>query len=293
MNKKWWMAGAGLTLGAAMLTVGGLSAMANTSGYEAYKSALKNTHAQTSLTAQAELTVTDNGTALLKGNANVKWNEDADAQSVAATFADGTTTRSMDVYRQDGKVIVKDGDSDVYKVLKTDDPQEEAKWKAGGHEPPKAVEQAIDLLAGHMRELAAVKSESDGGKHASLHLTGSQIPAALNAAVMLLASGAADHDFGKPAGADHPDVKLPELTEDIRVEAVNLDADITPDNVLERQTAEIRVSGTDAGGKTHDLVLGLRIDFTDANRTSPDRIDLTGKPTEEIKPQENGRGWHR
>ncbi|WML38249.1 hypothetical protein RCG19_13555 [Neobacillus sp. OS1-2] len=69
MKKKWITAGTGLGIGAVLLLVSGFSAMANTNGYDAYKTALKNMKAKTSITTNVDLTITDNGKKLVTGAA--------------------------------------------------------------------------------------------------------------------------------------------------------------------------------------------------------------------------------
>ncbi|MCC2685438.1 MAG: hypothetical protein K0R75_2337, partial [Paenibacillaceae bacterium] len=97
---------------------------------------------------------------------------------------------------------------------------------------------------------------------------------------------------------DDPDLKanLPQLTDDIRVEAVNLDAKISPDNQLVGQSADIHISGLDKSGERHALTIQLHADFSGFDQTVPERIDLTGKQTVEIEHnwKNNGsdRGWH-
>ncbi|KIL39071.1 hypothetical protein SD70_22355 [Gordoniibacillus kamchatkensis] len=300
MRKKWLTVGAGFGIGAVMLVASGMSAMASTSGYDAYKTALNNTKAEKSLTAIAEVTITDNGAKVLAGTANIKLNHDLDAGSVAATIEGGTQTHSANVYRQDGKVVFKSGDDDVYRVMEHNAP----KWQHEGvaPNPPKAVEQVFDALMGNVRELATVESEADGSKLAALHLSGSQIPAVVNALGSMVVSKAADGkewDHGKwnhgKNDANPPSamkVDLPKLTDNVQVQTINLDAKISPDNVLEQQQAEIKVTGTDEAGKQHVLVIQLHVDLSGFNQTTPERIDLTGKQTEEIRHDGAGRGWH-
>ncbi len=300
MKRRWLTAGVGFGIGAVMLFASGFSAMANTSGYDAYKAALKNTKAVKSLTANADLTVTDNGTKVLTGTANIKLNQEMNAGSMAATIGDSTETHSLNVFRQDGKVIFKSGDSEVYRVME----QNVSKWQHEGDRsnPPKAVEQVFDALMGNLRELATVESESDGGKQAALHLSGSQIPAVVNALGTLAVFKVADcdgWDYGKWNHAENTSftpsdkkMNLPKLTDNIKVDKINLDAKINPDNLLERQTAEINITGTDDSGKNHVLAIRLHVDFSGFNQTIPERIDLTGKQTLEIQNDGTERGWH-
>jgi len=316
MKQKWLIAGTGFALGAVMLAAGGLSAMANTSGYEAYKSALLNTKAQANLTVKAAFSLTDNGADALNGQAQAKLNSALHAASVDASLSGGAQSRGVNVHLQDGTVIVKTDDSDVYRVIEEHQPKwaehgSDANDAATPSQPPQAMLQLFDMLAGHMKELATVENTADGGKHAALHLNGSQIPAIVNAVASLAASGAGHHGPGLhghgsaaeggvwgDAQTDAFRSNLPALTEDVRVASVKLDADISADNVLAHQTAQIVVTGKDAEGSQHELALQLEVDFTDVNQTVPERIDLTGKQTQAIEPGHSdgparGWGWQR
>jgi hypothetical protein len=282
MKNKWWMAGGAFGIGVAMLLVSGFSAMASTSGYDAYKTAVKNTKAVTSLTAIMDLTVTDNGTKVLTGTSHIKLNRELNSGSMAAAFDDQTQKHSLNVFRQDGKLIFKSSDNEVYRVKE----QNASKWEQNGvaPNPPKAVEQVFDALMGNIRELATLESTSDGGKQAKLHLSGSQIPAVANVLGTLAVSKLADYKQW--------DLSFPKLTDNIKVEEINLDAKINENNALERQSAEINVTGTDESGNKHVLAIQLNIGFSSLNETVPEKIDLTGKKLVEIQNQETNRGWH-
>lgn len=280
MRKKWLTVGATFGIGAAMLAVGGISAMANTSGYDAYKEALKMTKSASSMTADVQLTVTDNGAKVLAGTASLKQNQASNAGSVSAEIGGGTETHSVKVFRQDGKVIVKSSDSEVYKVMDLNGSQ----WRHDGSQnPPKAAEQIFNALLGNIRELATVESESDGGKHAALHLSGSQVPAVVNALGTLAVTKAADA---------HPIASLPKLTDHIQVDRIDLDAQIGPDNMLKEQTAVIGITGKDGSGSEHEVMIQLRVDFSGLNQTVPERVDLSGKQTEQIQHDGAKRGWN-
>lgn len=300
MRKKWLTAGVGFGIGAVMLLVSGYSALAETSGYDVYKAALKNTKAQTSLSANVDLTITDNGTKLLVGNAKIKLSHELNTGSVEANFDNGTQKHTLNVFRQDGKIIFKSGDQAVYQVME----HNTSEWQHEGvsQNPPKEVEQVFDALMGNMRELATVENESDGGKQAALHLTGSEIPAVANVLGTLVVSkvvGGDGWDHGKWNHAGNSSfapsdmkVNLPKLTDNIKIEKINLDARINPDHVLEQQTAEINITGTDDSGKNHGLNIQVHVDFSDFNQTTPERIDLTGKQTLEIQHHGAKHGWH-
>lgn len=301
MRKKWLTAGVGFGIGAVMLLVSGFSAMANTSGYDVYKAALKNTRAAESITSNLGLTITDNGTMVISGQANIKLDHKSKTMNMTATIDDGTQSHSFNSYSQDGKVIFKRGDHEVYRIMEQNAP----KWQHKGdmQNPSRAAEQIIDSLMGNIRELATVERESDGFKQAELHLTGSQIPTVVNAVASLITSKAAgsdgwNHDWNHGENSSNSsnwlsdlNVNIPKLTDNIKVEKINLDARINSDQVLEQQTAEINITGTDDAGKTHAIAIHLQIDFSGFNQTTPERVDLTGKPTMEIQNNWTKRGW--
>ncbi|MDR9857006.1 hypothetical protein RJP21_25765 [Paenibacillus sp. VCA1] len=302
MRKKWLPVAAGFGLGAVMLLSSGYSAMAGTSGYDAYKTAVKNTKTVQSMTSHVDMTVTDNGTKVLSGTAVIKMNHKLQTMSMSGSMNDGKQTHEMQAFRQDGKMIFKSGDQEEYRVVT----QNAAKWQhqAGTDAAPgmpKAAEQVVDALMGNIRNLATVENESDGSKQAELHLSGSQIPAVVNALGSLVASKAGSGDWEhkswkQDAGASHPSSEwhpsLPKLTDHIQVEQINFDAKINPDQILERQTAEISITGTDDTGKKHDLSVQIHIGLSDYNQTTPDRVDLTGKPIKEMQSDGPKRGWH-
>jgi hypothetical protein len=300
MRKKWLTTGVGFGIGTVMLFVSGFSAMANTSGYDAYKAALKNIKAETSLTANVNVAVTDNGTKLLSGNSNIKLNHELNTASMTATFGDSTQTHSLNVFRQDGKMIFKSSDNEVYQVMEQNTP----KWQHNGdmQNPPKAAEQVFDMLMGNLKELATVESGSDGGKQAALHLSGSQIPTAVKALGALVVSKVTDSNHWGHGKWNHTEnssytssdlkVNIPKLVDNIKIDKINLDAKINSENVLEGQTVEINISGTDDSGKNHVLIIRLHIDFSSFNHTTPERIDLTGKQILEIHSDWTKRGWH-
>jgi hypothetical protein len=263
-----------------MLGVSGMSALADSSGYDAYQAALSKTKAEASMTAAAEMTVTDNGTKVVSATGSMKLNHELQAMSATATVnGGGAAAHSVQMFRQDGKLILKNGDDEVYRVM------EQAAIPAWQHNgaahptPPKALEPVINALIGNVRELATVQSAADGSKLASLHLSGSQVPPIANV-------------LGSLAAAKAAATGVPKLTDDVKVEQILLDATINPDNIIKQQTAEIDMSGTDSSGVRHALVIRLRLDLSGFNQTVPERIDLTGKPTAAIQHDGAKRGWH-
>lgn len=317
-NKKWIAMGAGLGVGAVLLTVSGLTAMADASGYDAWKSALKQTKSVTSIAGSVNVAMTDNGTKLAGVEASFKKADNAASANVLLSA--GGASQGMDVYLQDGKAVLKASGSDVYRIAEHGDGEGNGPgWKR--HAGPKAdpafaerVERVFDALVGILKDRVELDTNADGSKHVSLHLSGNQVPVAVNAIGSFVIGGVSDGEHwnhhgqagrgdrehaaaGKTADANAlftPEMKpdLPKLTQDVRIEEIKLDATIDANNYFGNKTAEIRVTGKDEAGASHSVVVRAEVDLTGMNATQADTIDLTGKKVEVIE-REAGFGQER
>ncbi|MDF2684456.1 MAG: hypothetical protein K0R47_5646 [Brevibacillus sp.] len=278
--------GMSVGLGVVLLWGTGLPVRADNSGLAAYQAAMKNTKMETSLTAHVKLDISDNGKPLFKGAGEAKVDRDKQEVSVAGTMEEVTraTTQNFQVFREDGKVILKKGDSDIYRVI---EPQV---WKSKHFEapanPPVIVEQVRNIALGNIRELSTVENLPDGSKYVSLQLSEKELPVFANKAASMFFSKIAEHKRGALAEKDFP-VSLPQLQEDIHVEQLVVNATIDENNRIERQSAEIHVSGRDEAGQSHELTLKLDVTLSAFSQTNVEHIDLTGKQVEHIDK------WHR
>jgi hypothetical protein len=174
--------------------------------------------------------------------------------------------------------------------------------KAHDPEFAKEAEKVIDTLVGNLKQAVILKKEG-AAKEVSLQLEGSQIPAIANAiGSLIVREGGREH--GKEHQLDSEDTfgvdvqrivdALPKLTDEIKIDAVKLDADVNADNLITNQAVEIRISGKDSQGIAHQVAVKLDLILSEFNRSSPDTVDLTGKQVETVKLDEKmfGRG-HR
>ena len=217
----------------------------------------------------------------------------------------------------DGQAIVKTSDSDVYHVFERGEGARSygPPWlrDGGRHAPdPEFAAAVIDALAGNLKNRVTLQEQADGSKRVSLHLSGNQVPVPVGVVASLAlrhaSSGealwnhggkpdwaanrhetAADGDGadGKAGGfADRPlfadgfKLDFPKLTDEIRVEAVRLDATIAPNNEIDAESVEFRISGKDGAGNAHNVVVYADIDLYGVNATTPDTVDLNGKQVE-------------
>lgn len=300
MRKKWLAMGAGIGIGSVMLLASGFTAAAGSSGYDVYKTAWKHSLAVSSVTGNVDISVTDNEAKLLGIATTFKANREQHAASAAVRADTGSVTHALNVYRQEDKTIIKPADSEVYRVIEGAGPH----WRHGDGKPsgpPDGLENVIDALAGKLRDQFTVEDGANGGKHVSLHLTGDQVPVAVNALSSFIMKQASDghwkadlhHEPDAASASAAPKVPLPKLTQDVRVQEIELDATIDADNYIDRETANIVIVGNDKDGASHEVAINLAVDLSGQNRTVPDTVSLDGKQVETIQADSmKQRKWH-
>ena len=84
MKKKWLVLGSAVGISSIVMVTTGFSALASTSGYDAYKSALKNTKTVQNVAVQASAALQDNGNVLASANGNFKVSLDTKTASGSA-----------------------------------------------------------------------------------------------------------------------------------------------------------------------------------------------------------------
>ena len=292
MNKKLAMIGAGVVAGSMLLMSSVYAGVGSASGYEAYKTAIKNTASIDNVTHTVKVSIEDNGKPVIQVASTMKSDGERSSGSAEISLPGGET-QSLEFFHQDDRQILKSGSSDVYRILETDNEfrnrfkhrEDEAKL----HDPgfSREVEKVIDTLVGNLKNDVTLSQEGET-KEIALKLEGGRIPALANAiGSLLIRESGRDHPVSPRTNADNPlgiDLSslkdgLPKLTEEIRIDAVILTADVNADDLLTEQTAEIRVSGKDADGVQHEAVVKLEASLSAFGATTPDTVDLTGKST--------------
>lgn len=306
MNKKLITIAGTIAVGTVMLGASAYAAISGTSGYDVYKQAIKNTYAVHSITPKTEAVVKDNGSVLFKVDSVSKIDKDSNTMSTTATVAAGDLQESVAVYNQAGQVIYKDSSSDVYNVLNSGkrmrdekEPKVEKNLTEKDAGRVKDIENVADALAGNLQNYITLNTNTDGTKEVSLNLSENQVSPVANAIASLLIKNM-DKENGKHQGfRPNEDQmmqalqnglkdKLPTLVDNIKVTQVAVDASITQDNMIAGQTENLTVTGTDAGGKTHQLTVSVSTDFSGYNSTVPDKVDLSGKQVKQMDNEKRG-----
>jgi len=276
MKKKSVMIVLSLVLGATMLCATAFANISSSSGYEAYKAAVKNLPQANSLTAQAAVSVSDNGNVVLNFNGTHKMDRVNETMSGISTIKTGDNIQSNEIYRQDGQTILKNSNSDVYNVMEKGNRDKNFHKQPANQEIPQEVENIVDLLAANFDNDISLINNSDGSKVVTLQLADSQITPLENAVASLIAKNV-NHE-NKHTNAVM--TNLPQLVDEISLTSVDLKAEINAQGQLTSQTAVIKINGKDASGQAHELVININVNISSINITVPDTIDLTGKQIE-------------
>ncbi|GGA09166.1 hypothetical protein GCM10008018_63450 [Paenibacillus marchantiophytorum] len=300
MKKKWLMLGGAVGISSIVMVTTGFSALASTSGYDAYKSALKNTKTVQNVAVQAAAALQDNGNVLASANGSFKVSLDSKTASGNADVLANGTQQSLSFYKQDNQTVLKSNASDVYFVKQEGDKKHKTEKKLNETEIPQQVETVIDALVGNLKDYVAVDTKTDGTKEISIQLDNAQIPTVVNAlAPIAIKEASKDEHDGKqknaagqavatPFNEDFLKNAAPQLTQDIKIEKVSIKASINADNYISHQEADLTVSGKDDSGAAHQVTLHLQADLSGYNQTTPDTVDLTGKTVQNLKHDRHG-----
>jgi hypothetical protein len=298
MNKKWLILGSAIGISSIVMVSTGFSALASTSGYDAYKSALKNMKTVQNVAVQAAATLQDNGNVKAQASGTFKVSMDKKSASGSADVSANGTNQSLSFFKQNNQTVLKSSASDIYYVSQNGKENKKAK-QTTETEFPQQVETVIDALVGNLKDYVVVNDNSDGSKKISIQLDNAQIPTVVNAlAPIAIKEATKVENDGEQKDAASTDLPFqenilksaaPQLTQDIKIEKVALTATINASNYIEHQVADVTVSGKDSNGAVHQITLHLQADLSGYNATTPDIIDLTGKNVQQIKHDQHGK----
>lgn len=296
MNKKLMTIAGTIVAGTVMLGASAFAAVSGTSGYDVYKQAFKNTYAVHSITPKTEVIVKDNGNLLFKVDSVSKIDKDNKSMSTTTTVAAGDLQETVNVYKQDGQVVIKDSNSNVYNVMESGKGfKHKREWENDGSRQ-KDIENIADALAGNFQNYITLNDNTEGTKEVSLNLSENQVSPVVNAVASLVVKNIDREKHGnfrqdeghmKLALENGLKDKLPKLVDNIKVSQVVVDAKITKDNLINGQNENITITGTDASGKTHQVTVSVNTDFSGYNNTVPDKVDLSGKQVNLINTGKN------
>jgi hypothetical protein len=259
------------------------SISANTSGYDLYKSALKQTHTADSATMSIKLKVEDNQKAIFTMDSEFKSDSINQVNSISTQLANETESSNMNMYKQAGNwFVLQDGVDTVYKMEASANPHHKNTAKLKDD-----LENLIDVMTKNLQQQITVAEQKDGNHVIELDLTDKEIPLTANALSTLMIKHAVMlQDNTKDKESDfHIKATIPELDHDITVKQIQLTAQVNNENYIEKHMIKAVVTGKDAQGKSHELVLSIDMNVSDYNETQVTPVDI---PTKNIVEFDHG-----
>jgi hypothetical protein len=276
MNKKI-LAGIGIS---GVIMLGSVySISANTSGYELYKSALKQTHTADSATMSIKANLKDNNKSIFSVDSLYKADVKDQVSSISTQLANETEKSNMNMYKQDGNWFVMRGGTDNIYKMKMNSPHH-----SNSAELQDDMENLIDVMTKNLQQQITVAEKKNGSHTIELELTGKEIPLTANALSSLMIKHAVmlEDNNSQESSEFHIKPTMPELDHDITFKQVKMIAKVNKKNYLEKQTFKAVVTGKDKQGKTHELVLNMNLNVSDYNGTTVTPVEISAKKVMEL-----------
>ncbi|WP_297421583.1 hypothetical protein [Clostridium sp.] len=261
--------------GCMLLAVTVSASASGATGYETYKSAVKELATTGNATFSTSFVVKDNGNTDISGT-NVEKLEGSNVSS-STEVKIGDVTKDNETSRIDGKTIIKDGDNYYSRDTngKGNFVKENRKFDTSSSKA-KLGEMVVDTLVGDVKNQFVVDGDT-----ISVNLEGAQIPElaklAISAAVEEQNSkkdninkGGAGNDELKQALTSMPTLK------NVDIKSLSLNAKVDG-NVLSENDLKVVITGEDENGTSHEFEVSVNTAISNINTTKADTIDTTGK----------------
>jgi hypothetical protein len=293
MNKKMVLIGLGGVVGSIMLVSSVYAGVGDYKGYDAYKSALKHTSITQSVTGAFDVTVLDNNKSIVSLKSTLKFDSVNHQSSGKVEVKSEKSNQVFELYNQGNKEIIKRSDSEIYTILNTGVQHQNNRLRVTQQpniQIANEAENVIDSLVGNLRNEVNLKTNTDGSKQINVELKGTQLPPIVNTITSILIKNGGQ-EMTKQAvqndnlhGLLNTDFlnQLPKLEKDISIRSVSLTGDITSNDMINHQIAQLTIYGKDASGAGHELSFTFSVTLSDQDQTVPDTIDLTGKPVQTL-----------
>lgn len=306
-RNQWLMIG-GAAAAVTLFTATAFAYTPNTEGYNAFKEVLKANSGNTieSATINGNFTVKADGKTVLAADGTTKVADADNGHSVSSDF-DFTlmgVERSGSLYgSEDESFYMIDRTHGLHYQVTNLDEDNEGKHRRErpdhNRSMSKAEEVLLDFIVGDLKKNFSVTNHADGSKTITADIDDKDIPLPIR----LLMDVAESNDRMERKHAEEApeqwerikqlpffqglsdinfEEQIPELTEDFTIEHVKLQFTVDADNELRSVQGELEVSGKDEAGVAHTVEIEGAGDIKDANATTPDAYDPTGKNIEVI-----------
>lgn len=269
--------------------VGIYSTLANNSGYDAYKEALKETHKIKSAVANMEMSITNNGKLLQDVTVQSMYNLEEERRSSNINLKTPDQTVQLEINSEEKQIYVDNDQTETTYVFESTRDREEIKKsheRFHNKELMKIAELVVDTLTRPLHDSFVTGPENT----ISVNLTNEEIPTVFHAiGSYMVKKGFGSHSDIEMTTDDYPFLtnsyqqEFPALTDEITFEQIKVVAQLTEAGLLKNQQAFFLIAGKDQEGKSHTLDIQFDISFENINETTVAPLNLDGKKLETIQ----------
>jgi len=266
--------------GCMLLAVTVSASASGASGYETYKSAVKELVTTGNATFSTSFDVKDNGNTDISGTSVEKLEGTNSSSNTEVKIGD--VTKDTETSRVDGKTIIKDGDNyySMDNSARGNLGKGNRKFDASSSRA-KLGEMILDTLVGDVKNQFVV----DGDK-ISVKLEGAQIPELAKLAISAAVEEQNDKKGNNKGESANDEVKkaldnIPEL-KNVDIKSLSLTAKVDG-NILSENDVNIVITGEDENGVSHEFEISANTTVSNVNSTKVDAIDTVGKQVQTVE----------
>lgn len=266
------------------ILIGGsaLTISANNDGYHLYKTALKNTHILKNAETSVESSVKVNDETVSKIDMNAKYDLNLEKAQGTANVSMMDTSEQFALTYQNKEIYIQNQDNNKTFLIKNDNETENP------HHDPELMniaEKIFDTLTVPLHDDFKINDNK-----ISVELTNEDIPVVFREiGQYIVKKGTAVHENATMSTTEYPflsedlSTSMPVLTDNIKIEKVKINAELTKNNIIENQTLYVKISGEDKDGKQHQIELNTNIKVQNINKTEINDVTFDESKVQEIE----------
>ena len=294
----------GILVGLLIIGSVGTIVLAAGNPYQDFENAALKTVLTKNMTADADFTVTEDGTNILSGT--VSGQLDGENQRCLSNVTANGQTVNMEMSSVDGNTICRVGDIYTSMTKQNKDKGEKDKLDAltADSSQVKLATMALDALVGDVKTLF-----TESGDKISVNLEGAQIPDIVNVALAAITDKSLNNRIGANCSSDMAESMMSGMgsmkgmmtsmdsmkgikdlgdvaqsvlnnlsdIQNIQVTKGSMDATLSADGYISSAIINVTVTGTDSAGTSHTIVFAVNVSLSNIGSTTVSAIDTTGK----------------
>lgn len=269
-----------------LVGVGFYTVLASSSGYDAYKEAVKETHKIESGIVNIDFSISNNGELLQELTMQSAYNLEEKRSLTTIDLNTSDDKLELQLNTEDNHVYIKNSTSDTTFVMESNRDSAAVKEKHElfhNKELLTIAELVVDTLTRPLHESFVIGPENT----ISVDMKNEDLPTVIHA----MGSYMVKKSYGSHANVemttnDYPFLTnnlkqvLPAITDEISFDEITVDVQLTESGLIKHQQAFFRITGNDEQGQSHNLTIKFNIGLENINETNIEPFNIDGKKLE-------------